>query len=44
MKLFTRDNEGTSLIKCGSWIESSSLRQLSFANEITSDGLDLIKL
>ncbi len=29
MKLYTKDNEGTSLIKHGSWIESSSLRKLN---------------
>ncbi len=42
MKLFTTDNEGSSLIKHGSWIESSSLRWLSLANKIASDGLDLL--
>jgi hypothetical protein len=26
MKLYTKDNSGTSLIKCGSWIYSSSSR------------------
>jgi len=29
MKLYTTDNEGTSLIKPGSWIESSSLHLLN---------------
>ncbi len=44
MELYTKDNEGTSLIKCGSWIESSSLRYLNLLIKLRVMFFELIQL
>ncbi len=43
-KLYTTDSEGTSLIKHGSWIESSSLHQFNLLNKLRLMCFELIKL
>ncbi len=42
MKLYTTDNEGTGIIKCGLWIESPSLHKLNLLIEL-NDVLNLIR-
>ncbi len=44
MKLYLKDNEGTSLIKHGSWLESSSLHWLNLLIKLQMVFFKLIKL